>query len=273
MSIRAYQIIQKKTHPIETKAASLDEFTRMLPEGFYTTFSTLSGGKKVLGLRTHLQRLYKPAKNQHITPSVDEPRLRKCIAEFAMSNLPDESRIRVVLTKDVGMVYLSIQPFEPLPRSIYEFGVHVITADMARQSPRIKDTGFIFSSEDERKLVGRDVFEILLVQDKNILEGMTSNFYAVMGNRLITARNGILLGVTRRVVLRLARGRGMSIEYRPLKINETMDESFLTSSSRGVVPIVSIDNNAVGQGRVGKWTKTLSKEYQNYVDEKAELIN
>jgi branched-chain amino acid aminotransferase len=89
---------------------------------------------------------------------------------------------------------------------------------------------------------------------------------------LITAQDGILLGVTRHAILRLARGQGMSIDYRAPKVNEKFDEAFLTSSSRGVVPIVSIDNKSVGQGRVGKWTQMLSEAYQAYVEERSEKI-
>jgi branched-subunit amino acid aminotransferase/4-amino-4-deoxychorismate lyase len=64
----------------------------------------------------------------------------------------------------------------------------------------------------------------------------------------------------------------MPIEYRSPLINEKFDEAFLTSSSRGVVPIVSIDDSPVGQGRVGMWAKTLSKAYQTYVQERSEKI-
>ena len=102
---------------------------------------------------------------------------------------------------------------------------------------------------------------------------MTSNFYVIKGKTLVTAQRGILLGVTRRVILRLARGQGMSIEFRAPNIHEKFDEAFLTSSSRGVVPIISIDNKPVGQGRVGKWTKMLSLAYQDYVEERSEQIN
>jgi branched-subunit amino acid aminotransferase/4-amino-4-deoxychorismate lyase len=65
----------------------------------------------------------------------------------------------------------------------------------------------------------------------------------------------------------------MSVEYRAPAVGEKLDEAFLTSSSRGVVPIVSIDGKPVGQGgRVGVWTKTLSKAYQAYLKEKSEAI-
>lgn len=269
-----FQITPLGTTPLQTQAKTFDEVTRELPQGFYTTFATLCGGTKVLGLRMHLQRLYVPAMEQGIDPSVDEPTLRKRIAELAKTNLPKESRMRLILTKNNGAVYAVIQSFEPLAKQIYENGVKVVTAELARQAPRVKDTGFISSSISQRKQVGRDVFEVLLTKDGKILEGMTSNFYTIKGKALVTAQRGILLGVTRRVILRLARGQGMSIRvaYRAPMINEKFDEAFLTSSSRGVVPIISIDNESVGQGRVGEWTKMLSKAYQAYVWERSEWI-
>ncbi|RJP50021.1 MAG: hypothetical protein C4583_11455 [Anaerolineaceae bacterium] len=87
---------------------------------------------------------------------------------------------------------------------------------------------------------------------------------------IVTARTGILLGVTRRVVIRLARGEGMGIEYRPPRLEEEFAEAFLTSSSRGIVPIISIDGKPVGQGGVGAWTKRLSLAYAAYVEERSE---
>ena len=92
------------------------------------------------------------------------------------------------------------------------------------------------------------------------------------GTTLITARTGILLGVTRRAVLRLARGEGMGIVYRAPRVDEDFAEAFLTSSSRGVVPIVRIDGRAVGEGSVGAWTKRLSLAYAAYVEERSEKL-
>jgi len=210
-----------------------------------------------------------------LIPSVDQPILRTRVADLAKMNLPNESRIRLILTKNNGMIYIAIQPFEPLSKQLYENGVKVITSELARTDPRVKDTGFISSSIAQRKQVSEDIFEVLLTKDGKILEGLTSNFYVVKGKKLITAQRGILLGVTRRVILRLAREQGMPIRaaYRAPAVNEKFNEAFLTSSSRGVVPIISIDEKPVGQGRVGKWTKMLSRAYQAYVEERSEKIN
>ncbi len=274
MSILAFQITETENIPFQTQASTLDDLTRELSQGFYTTFSTSSQGTMVFGLHMHLQRLYDPAMEQGIAPAIDEQTLRIRIVELAKLNLPKESRIRLILTKINGMIYIAIQPFEPLSKQLYKNGVKVITSELVRTTPRVKDTAFISSSIAQRKQVGRHVFEVLLTKDGKILEGMTSNFYAVKGKTLITAQRGILLGVTRRVILRLARGQGMfaRVAYRAPSTNEKFNEAFLTSSSRGVVPIVSIDNKPVGLGRVGPWTKMLSQAYQAYVEERSEQI-
>ncbi|MBI5950074.1 MAG: aminotransferase class IV [Chloroflexi bacterium] len=279
MSMIAFKITRTGNVPHPTQVRSLDEMTKELPEGFYTTFSTLSTGTKVLGLRVHLQRLYLPAAGMGLSPSVDESTLRVRLADLAKMNLPHESRIRLILTKEDGTVYVGIQPFAPLPDSVYRNGVHAVTSGVSRSDPRIKGTDFIVKSAEQRKLVKGDVFEVLLTHSGKILEGMTSNFYVVASQavakqppvvKLITARSGILLGVTRRAVLRLARGEGMSIEYRPPAVSGKFDEAFLTSSSRGIVPIVSIDGSPVGEGKVGDWTKKLMRAYQAYVERMSE---
>lgn len=142
-----------------------------------------------------------------------------------------------------------------------------------RHDARRKDSSFIAESQSLRKRIGGDIYEALLTKNGKIYEGMTSNFYAVLARNeatLVTARTGVLLGVTRRVVLRLARGEGMQIVYRAPRLDEDFAEAFITSSSRGIVPIVQVDGRAVGQGRVGAWTKRFSLAYAAYVEERSE---
>ena len=120
-----------------------------------------------------------------------------------------------------------------------------------------------------------EFFEALLVRNEFILEGMSSNFFYVKGDGILgTAQKNILLGVTRRTVLRVARGSGIDIAYRALKREQVpaLDEAFLTSSSRGIVPIVQIDDLPVGEGRPGSVTNRLSRLYNHYVVSHAEVI-
>jgi branched-chain amino acid aminotransferase len=274
MTISAFRLEAQRFTPLETEAASPDELTRQLPHGLYTTFSTNHDGRRVLGLTAHLDRLYAPA--QEVPPSASRAELRLVLAKLALDFAPGESRFRLLRSASDGTVYVIVQPFTPLAKEIYERGVKVITAEMIRHDPRRKDSGFITESQSARTRVVGEVFEVLLTRNGKIHEGMTSNFYAItqIGNsrNIVTARRGILLGVTRRALLRLAGGQGMDILYRAPRLDEKFAEAFLTSSSRGIVPIISIDGSGVGQGTVGAWTKRLIDTYQAYVEERSESL-
>jgi len=174
-----------------------------------------------------------------------------------------------------GQVYIAIELLKPLVREIYTNGVRVETTEIRRHSPRIKSTAFIGASDSERKhLAQAGIFEALLVMNGSVLEGMTSNFFYIRDDILYTAQRDILLGVTRRNVIRVARGEGVEVRYSLLKLDQlsVVSEAFITSSSRGIVPVIQIDTVPVGQGRVGEITKQLSAAYEKYVAQKAERI-
>jgi branched-chain amino acid aminotransferase len=255
-------------------ASGLDAITRQLPRGYYSTFRTFDGGKRVLGLQAHLKRIYHPAALKRIVPSMPIMILRRNLADL-LQDYPEDARVRLVMT-EMGQIYTMLTALIPLPAEIYSKGVKVITTDVQRQTPRLKSTTFISASENTRtQIANSKIFEALLVRNHFILEGMTSNFFYVKNGNLGTARRDILLGVTRRTVLRVARGSGFSIVYRPMKREQAaaLDEAFLTSSSRGIVPIVQIDDVTVGEGVPGPITKELMDGYANYVMRHAERID
>lgn len=270
-----WRITTTQNLKLETDAFTLDEVTRQLPEGYYSTFRTFARGTRVLGLSAHLRRLYEPVS----TPEVDEPSLRRQLRVLLETYLPHEARVRAVMTRQ-GQAYLAIAPLVPLPPEIYENGVRVETTGLQREYPRLKSTSFIGRSDSERKHIAQEgIFEALLVKNGKILEGMTSNFFYVLRRDAIpphvcTARDDILLGVTRETVIEIAQDGGVGVNYQPLAIDQlaAIDESFITSSSRGIVPVVQIDNITIGQGRPGSVTKQLRAAYESYVIEKAEKI-
>jgi branched-chain amino acid aminotransferase len=304
--IRTWKVTKNKAEEIHfPDSASLDAVTRQLPDGYYSTFRTYGGCTHVLGLTAHLHRL----------PDVDASLLRRNLNQLLEPYRPpfgprarrgetaDEARVRVIQTKQ-GQIYFAIEPLKPLPREVYEKGVRVETAEIQRNSPRVKSTAFIGQSDDERKHIAQlGIFEALLVKNGKILEGMTSNFFYVLGSYaerastshvaknaphsahevpmhfrergiLYTAQRGILLGVTRRTVIRVARGRGVDVRYSPLKLDQlpAVSEAFITSSSRGIVPVIQIDDVKVGEGRVGKITQILMAAYEENVLKLAERI-
>jgi branched-chain amino acid aminotransferase len=174
-----------------------------------------------------------------------------------------------------GQVYIAMETLKSLPPEVYERGIRVETTELQRQLPRLKSTAFIGSSESERKHIAQQgILEALLVKEGKILEGLTSNFFYVKDNILYTAQDDILLGVTRNTVIYVAQGRGVAVNYEPLRRNQlrTIDEAFITSSSRGVVPVIQIDKVTVGQGSPGPLTRRLSMGYDQYIKVNAERI-
>ena len=290
--IRAWQVKPTQNIKLDLKAMSLDALTRQLPEGYYSTFRTFDGCRRVLGLGAHLRRLYEPVAR----PDVDESYLRRQLLALLESYRPDEARVRLIMTKG-GEVYIVGEPLKALPREVYETGVRVETTELHRDHPRLKSTAFIAVSDAERKHIAQEgIFEALLVKNGKILEGMTSNFFYVRYSRaerseersmqraqskpapynvvLFTAQHDILLGITRKTVLEMARGRGIEVKYEPLPREDIsiVKEAFITSSSRGVVPVIEIDEIPIGQGRPGPVTKELRVVYDQYVMDHAESI-
>jgi branched-chain amino acid aminotransferase len=268
--IDAWQITPTQNSKLQMDPGSLDEITRQLPDGYYSTFRTFDGGRGVLGFSDHLRRLYEPIS----APEIDELFLRRQLFTLLEPYRPGEARVRLIMAHQ-GQVYIAMEILRPLPIEVYEKGVYVETTELQRQHPRLKSTAFIGRSDSERKHIAKQgIFEALLVKDGKILEGMTSNFFSVKDDILYTAQDDILLGVTRKTVIDVAQGRGVAVNYEPLKQDqlETIDEAFITSSSRGVVPVVQIDRVPVGQGSPGPLTRRLSAAYDQYVQENAERI-
>ena len=76
------------------------------------------------------------------------------------------------------------------------------------------------------------------------------------------------------MVIRAARGRGVDVRYSPLKLDQLSltREAFITSSSRGIVPVIQIDDVTIGQGSPGETTRMLMSAYEEYVLSHAEKI-
>jgi len=267
--IQVWKITKIKSEEVHfNDQSSLDAITRQLPDGYYSTFRTFAGCTRVIGLSAHLRRL----------PNVDASSLRPNLIQLLEPYRPAETRVRVLETRR-GQFYIAIEPLKLLSLEVYENGVRVETTTLHRNDPRIKSTAFITASDGERKHIAQaGIFEALLVKNGKILEGMTSNFFyflrSAQGEILYTAQGDILLGVTRQTVIRVARSRGVEVKYQPLKLDQlpAVKEAFITSSSRGIVPVIQIDAVTIGEGSPGKLTKMLMTAYESDVLKRAEKI-
>lgn len=97
----------------------------------------------------------------------------------------------------------------------------------------------------------------------NVVEGPGFNIFAVRGGRLVTPKEGVLEGITRRTVIEMAQALGIPVETRALPAAELRgaDEAFLSSSGGGVLPVTRVDGRTVGSGTIGALTQRLVETY------------
>jgi D-alanine transaminase len=115
------------------------------------------------------------------------------------------------------------------------------------------------------------VDDAILVRDGIAIEGAHQNFWGVFDGKATThpETNLILSGITRGVVLELARGEGIPCEERPITVEELADaeELFFTGTTGEVRPCVEVDGSPVGDGRVGPVTRALSDAFLARIEE------
>jgi branched-chain amino acid aminotransferase len=275
--ILVYKITRSEIEQLDFDQPDFDAITTTLPTGLYTTFRTYAERMRVIGLRAHLERLYLPAKVQGIVPTLRKPdALREVLFDLLKGLNAPEARVRLIMDTSVeqGTIYVLLQPMQALPAEIYSNGVHLEISKTSREKPSLKQTAFISESAFDRKRVGGEVFEILLTNKGRILEGMTSNFFYVRDGMLCTAGRGVLIGVTRQTVIAIAKQEEIRVCFKALALSELsfIEEAFITSSSRGVVPVVQIAEQQIGNGQVGIVTRTLMDLYETEVLSLAEEI-
>ena len=275
--IQVHKISRSDIQQLDFDLPDFDSITTALPSGLYTTFRTYAGRTKVVSLRAHLDRLYLPAKVQDVAPAFRKQEdLREILADMLKRFDATEARVRLILdmSQEPGIIYTLLQPMNPLPPEIYRDGVSVEISKASRKKPALKLTTFIGESAFDRTRVGGGVFEILLTNKGRILEGITSNFFYILNGALCTAGRGVLIGVTRQTILALAKQNKIDICYKALPLNDLplVEEAFITSSSRGVVPVVRVDGQLIEDGTVGEMTKKLMHLYEEEVLSLAEEI-
>ena len=106
----------------------------------------------------------------------------------------------------------------------------------------------------------------------HLTECTTSNFFFVEEGRVLTPslECGILAGITREVVILLARQHGMIVEEGkwPPEQLETAREAFITGTIKGVMPVTRLDGKSVGDGKPGPMTQKLMGLYHDYLSDR-----
>jgi branched-chain amino acid aminotransferase len=246
----------------------LKEASAALPPGSNTTLRTY-GGRNLVRLDRHVERLRTSVTPAASPEELPESRVVRAMAAALQSTGHAESRLR--LTFAPPRLFVSVEPFSPLPEGLYREGVACATVRLRRDNPHAKSTQFLDAAQQAASALPAGKHEGLMVsEDGAILEGLSSNFFAVCDGVLRTEEERALHGVTRSMVLELAAERvprrGPAV--RTDEITATA-ECFITSVSREVLPVVSIDGQAVGNGTPGPVTRDLIRRFREAVAREA----
>jgi branched-subunit amino acid aminotransferase/4-amino-4-deoxychorismate lyase/CTP:molybdopterin cytidylyltransferase MocA len=272
-----YQVKEKTfAQDPEKPVTSLDDVSLLLPGGAYTTFRTYSHSKAIR-FQEHLLRLADSAQRTHTQVQLQPEGLRRALRTILQQSPFADARVRVTLDleNEPDNLYVSLEELHTPPAEAYLAGVKVNTQIMHRENPRAKLTGFIATAAGLRARMAQGINETLMVQeDGMILEGLSSNFFALQGNTLRTADQGVLAGITRSIVLDIARQLAIPVALDGVQAAEIplLDECFITSASRAVLPVVQIDGQVIGSGQPGPVTIQLIEKFQAWVESEAEAI-
>ena len=258
--------------PIPADAKDFTDLYHGLVLGVYSVVRTFDHNQ-FLRLEHHLARTVKSMRLLGWDYHLDEKRLRQAIHLLCTAFPAPEMRVRIdVLAEPARYLgtesreLLALMPFTPLPVTAYSHGVAVtVAANLQRANPLIKTADF--AEARKRSDSGAASFEVLLVDGDKILEGASSNFYGVRNGTLYTAGAGVLEGITRSIILDLVRQAALPLQLAPLRISDvpTLTEAALSSSSRGLLPIVQIGETIIGNGEPGPLTRQLMSMYAAYV--------
>jgi branched-chain amino acid aminotransferase len=277
-------------HPVSLpdNIVGLDAVTTSLPGGAYTTIRTYQGDK-VIRLQNQVLRLERSARLAGKPIQLDEARLRGALRsaipqarqqfQKTLSTASRAADLRLRLTLDLesnpGDVYIAIEPLEIPPPGAYRDGVAIVTCTLERRLPEAKLTRFIVRSQPIRQSLPSGINEAVMVSVQGyLLEGLTSNFFAVSQEEIRTADEAVLAGITRRLALESARRLGLPVRFEPVHLSElaTLQEAFITSSSRGILPVRCIDAIQVGSGKPGPRTRRLRQAYAEIILEQIEPV-
>lgn len=227
-------------------------------------------------LQEHVQRL----QNSANLIGLSLPWSTEEIAAIAKNTLErnhfPEANIRIVVTGGYSADFITpsgqpslmviITPVSQYPKNYYEQGIKVITVQTERFLPKSKSLSYISAISALQQAKLNQAVEALYVnQQGQVLEGTTTNFFVFRGSQLITPKKNILKGITRDVVLELAKNQFEIVEQ-PIDYSDLsdFDEAFITSSTKEIMPVVQIDEFQISPGKPGKKTQLLMDLFHKY---------
>lgn len=275
---------------VQAERAKVSAFDRGFSygDGLFETIRAYAGW--VFALERHLRRLQKGAAQIGIPFEGDHEAWRRVMGELLRRNglRAGDSSLRLTLTRGADPLGSLLPPHtppsptlllvaKPLDAEISErqqVGIGAIALRWG--SPfnplGIKSLNYLYHALAMAQARQEGAQEALFVAtDGSVVEGATSNLFSVSKGILTTPpeKSGRLPGITREVVMELARKEGLPVREAPVPLEDLLgaDEAFVTGSLKELMPLTALDGRKIGSGSPGPVARLLQKRYREAVEE------
>jgi len=280
MPIRVY--VDGVISPPEDARVSVFDRGFLFGDSVFETVGTVRG--RLFAWPEHLSRLRSSAARIGLELPADEI-INGAVEETLAAAGNEDARVRVMVTRGTGpldldpassprpSLFVIVQPLGNHPPS----GVSVGVVGLERAiDPRVKSGNYLASVlavGEARRRLGPSTHEAIFCRaDGTITEGASSNVFVVKGGEVRTPplEAGILSGITRALVLEICGRYEIAVHETTLRLRDLReaDEIFITSATRGVLPVVALDGAVVADGEAGPVTRRLGALYAALQDEK-----
>jgi branched-chain amino acid aminotransferase len=244
---------------------------------------------KIFECEAHMKRLYDSAKSIRLTIPIAVDAFCKAIYDTVQANNFKDCYVRAVVTRgavDLGLdprkskaatVFIIADLIDVYPKEMYEKGMSVITSSYIRNHPnscppRVKSLNYLNNILAKIEANDAGVPEaIMLNHDGNVAECTADNVFIVRDGQVQTptTADGILEGVTRKVIIDLCRKNNIPIVEKVIQRHDLFvsDEMFVTGTAAEVMPVTKVDGRVIGTGEAGPLTKRLLDLFRGYIRE------
>ncbi len=281
MGLKIY--INGQIVPQEDAKVSVFDHGLLYGDGVFEGIRAYNG--KIFTLNEHLDRLYASANAISLTIPITKAEMASAIKNTMAANNLIDSYIRLVVTRGVGklgldpnkcskpQIIIITDTIELYSKALYEKGLDIVTVTTIRNhfsalDPKIKSLNYLNNILAKIESIRAGAGEALMLnKDGYVAECAGDNIFIVKDNALITppASAGILIGITRNVVMKLAADMGITVKEDLMTRCDLYiaDECFLTGTAAEIIPVVTIDGRVIGSGKPGKVTQGLLKKYRD----------
>jgi branched-chain amino acid aminotransferase len=241
---------------------------------------------RIFRLKEHLERLWSSGKAINLEIPLHKKEMEKALIKTILANKLNDVYIRLIVTKgcgDLGLdprsctkppsVIIIVDQIKIYPEEFYEKGMEIVTVSTRRLSqdslsPNIKSLNYLNNILAKMQSIRSGAAEaIMLNADGYVVECTGENIFIVKNDILYTpaGSEGALIGITRDATIELAKNKlGVPVKEVRLSLYEvyTADECFLTGTAAEIVPVVAVDSRIIGDGKPGKITAKLIKEFK-----------